>query len=58
MLEPARYYRLASDVIRDRRFSDEEKLAILVAWESVAGEGLLKGQIAEVRREIHKRQSP
>ncbi|MBS0472990.1 MAG: hypothetical protein JSR60_18110 [Proteobacteria bacterium] len=30
---PGRYYRVPVDVIRDRRFSDTERLAILEAWE-------------------------
>ena len=30
---PQRYYRAPSDVNRDRRFSDEERLQILAAWE-------------------------
>jgi hypothetical protein len=32
-LNPARYYRAPSDVNRDRRFNDEERLQILTAWE-------------------------
>jgi hypothetical protein len=32
-LNPARFYRLPSDVNRDRRLSDEERLEILEAWE-------------------------
>ena len=32
-LNPQRYYRAPSDVNRDRRFSDEERLQILAAWE-------------------------
>jgi hypothetical protein len=32
-LNPARYYRAPSDVKRDRRFSDAERLEILAAWE-------------------------
>ena len=31
--EPLRYHRAPLDVIRDRRFSDEERLEILTAWE-------------------------
>jgi hypothetical protein len=29
---PARFYRLPGDVLRDRRFGDEERVAILKAW--------------------------
>jgi hypothetical protein len=32
-LNPQRYYRAPSDVNRDRRFSDDERLQILAAWE-------------------------
>jgi|HubBroStandDraft_3_1064219.scaffolds.fasta_scaffold240878_1 hypothetical protein len=32
-LNPKRYYRAPSDVNRDRRFSDDERLQILSAWE-------------------------
>jgi hypothetical protein len=31
-LQPARFYRLPSDVMRDRRFADSERLEILRAW--------------------------
>ncbi len=30
--QPARFYRVPSDVLRDRRFNDGEKLEILRAW--------------------------
>lgn len=30
--KPARFYRLPGDVMRDRRFSDAERLEILRAW--------------------------
>jgi hypothetical protein len=30
--DPARFYRVPSDVLRDRRFSDAERVAILRAW--------------------------
>jgi len=32
-VDPARFYRMPADVIRDRRFSDQERLEILQAWE-------------------------
>jgi hypothetical protein len=32
-LDPSRYYRSPADVVRDRRLSNEERLAILAAWE-------------------------
>jgi hypothetical protein len=33
MQAPLRYHRAPLDVMRDRRFSDAERLAILSAWE-------------------------
>ena len=29
---PARFYRMPGDVLRDRRFGDEERHSILTAW--------------------------
>ena len=29
---PARFYRVPADVLRDRRFADDERIAILKAW--------------------------
>ena len=37
-LNPARFYRVPADVLRDRRFADEERLEILRAWRN-AGDG-------------------
>jgi hypothetical protein len=36
-LSPARFYRMPGDVMRDRRFSDTERLEILRAWLEDAG---------------------
>jgi len=30
--DPARFYRVPGDVLRDRRFADDERVAILKAW--------------------------
>ena len=35
--EPARYFRAPGDVLRDRRFSDLERLEILLAWDRLTG---------------------
>jgi hypothetical protein len=35
-LDPARYYRNPSDVIRDRRLTNQDRLEILAAWEREA----------------------
>jgi Arc/MetJ-type ribon-helix-helix transcriptional regulator len=37
-LDPARYYRNPSDVIRDRRLTNKDRLDILKAWERDARE--------------------
>jgi hypothetical protein len=67
-INPARFYRAPADVARDRRFTDEERLQILEAWErdaralSVASdEGMTGGEptrlreVVETRTEIEKR---
>jgi hypothetical protein len=67
-INPARYYRAPTDVGRDRRFNDAERLQILDAWErdaralSVASdEGMTGGEptrlreVVEARAEIEKR---
>ena len=61
-LNPKRYYRAPSDVNRDRRFSDEERLQILAAWEddmrSFADEsqgGSRLREVADARAEVEKR---
>ena len=41
--EPPRFYRAPGDVLRDRRFTDEERVAILTAWQ-----GLNDGRGAEI----------
>ena len=62
-LNPRRYYRAPSDVNRDRRFSDEERLRILAAWEldmrsttdvSESADLRLR-QVADARAEVEKR---
>ena len=66
--DPARFFRAPNDVIRDRRFSDYERLEILQAWErdaralSVADdEGMSGGEpsrlktIVALRAEIEKK---
>ncbi|HTT97851.1 MAG TPA: hypothetical protein VMF58_07355 [Rhizomicrobium sp.] len=35
-VEPTRFFRAPSDVLRDRRFSDHERLDILIAWDTFA----------------------
>jgi hypothetical protein len=62
-LNPQRYYRAPNDVNRDRRFSDEERLQILGAWErdmrssdSGHDDGDMRlQQLADARAEVEKR---
>lgn len=59
---PSRFYRAPSDVIRDRRFRDEERLEILSAWESEASldeaerdDSSLLHQVMEAKKELQRR---
>ena len=62
-LNPQRYYRAPSDVNRDRRFTDAERLQILAAWERAArlpGEDLENPesrlrQLADAKAELERR---
>lgn len=69
-LNPARFYRLPSDVNRDRRLSDDERLEILETWErdaraqNMAAEEIMTGgepsqleQIVQAKLETQKRVS-
>jgi hypothetical protein len=58
--DPPRYFRAPSDVMRDRRFSDQERLEILTAWEHMAraandSEPDRLNPVLAVRAEIEKR---
>jgi hypothetical protein len=58
--DPPRYFRAPSDVMRDRRFSDRERLEILTAWEHVArtaddSESDRLNPVLAARAEIEKR---
>jgi hypothetical protein len=68
--DPARFYPAPTDVVRDRRFSDPERLEILEAWErdaralSVADdEGMSGGEpsrlktVVKARLEVQERMS-
>lgn len=55
-LNPQRFYRAPTDVIRDRRFSDAERLEILEAWEGVADAGSEElRQAADARKEVEQK---
>jgi len=51
--DPARFYRLPADVLRDRRFNDEERHAILKAWE--IADGAEDAQILQALAELESR---
>ncbi|MCX7281433.1 MAG: hypothetical protein NTX21_07750 [Alphaproteobacteria bacterium] len=52
---PARIYRTPSDVLRDRRFDDSERLQILQAWREKAdgAAGEITAMIAELENRPH-----
>src|SRR5690242_18315720 len=65
-LNPARFYRTPSDVNRDRRFSNDERMQILEAWErearssandddSADTESSQLRQVNDARTELEKR---
>jgi len=45
-LDPSRYYRNPSDVIRDRRLTNQDRLEILDAWERAAQARWQAGDVA------------
>ena len=49
---PARIYRTPADVLRDRRFGDEDRLEILRAWREAGGEADIDAMIAELRSRL------
>jgi len=55
-LNPARIYRMPADVLRDRRFSDAERLQILQAWrgqlENSSDAEAIDLTVAEVERRL------
>jgi hypothetical protein len=60
--DPARFFRAPNDVIRDRRFTDPERLEILQAWErdaralSVADdEGMTGGEPSRLKTVVAAR---
>ncbi|HVZ68304.1 MAG TPA: hypothetical protein VG891_02500 [Rhizomicrobium sp.] len=55
---PQRFYRSPNDVIRDRRFSDIERLEILKAWENATDANAAEiQQIQDARSEIERKRS-
>lgn len=54
---PGRFYRLPGDVVRDRRFDDSERLAILKAWIGGADD-LRAREIGQAIADIERRLMP
>jgi hypothetical protein len=55
---PARIYRLPGDVLRDRRFSDSDRLEILRAWREQGADTRVEEDIAAVIAELEERTHP
>ncbi len=59
--DPSRFHRAPLDVVRDRRFSDQERLQILSAWEreirATDGEGEMERLqlVSNARQEVERR---
>jgi len=59
--DPTRYHRAPFDVVRDRRFSDKERLEILGAWEREIRERDGNGEserlqlVTDARHEVERR---
>jgi hypothetical protein len=52
--QPGRFYRLPGDVMRDRRFDNQERLEILKAWSAVS-DPALTAQIGEAIADAERR---
>jgi hypothetical protein len=50
--DPPRFYRVPGDVLRDRRFADEEKLEILRAWQEAGDGPEIGGMIAGLEERL------
>jgi len=54
-LDPSRYYRSPSDIIRDRRLTNNDRFEILGAWEREARErGERAGFVPEEAQEVQE----
>ncbi|HVU20273.1 MAG TPA: hypothetical protein VHE09_06035 [Rhizomicrobium sp.] len=62
-VEPTRFFRAPGDVLRDRRFSDAERLEVLRAWERLAGKengeehDVVVNAVRAAREEVERRQT-
>jgi hypothetical protein len=50
-LDPSRYYRNPSDVVRDRRLTNQDRLEILAVWEREARERQQNTEFSESESE-------
>ena len=55
---PARIYRLPGDVLRDRRFSDADRLEILRAWHERGADARVEEEIAALIAALEDRSHP
>jgi hypothetical protein len=53
-LDPARFYRNPSDVMRDRRLTDEDRREIIAAWERNAQNQENDGLAGAVQEQLEK----
>ncbi len=65
-LDPGRYYRNPSDIVRDRRLNSKERLDIVIAWERDTRESIASldaaigieeklGQLERLRAELEQK---
>jgi hypothetical protein len=53
-LDPARFYRNPSDILRDRRLTDEDRKQIIAAWERTAQSRESHGATGAVQEQLEK----
>ena len=52
---PARFYRMPTDIMRDRRFGDSERVEILRAWMAIAEDEVMARQLGVMIAEVEHR---
>jgi hypothetical protein len=52
--DPSRFYRNPADILRDRRLTPADRLAIVTAWEHVTREGgeLIRQELRRLREQL------
>jgi hypothetical protein len=53
-LDPSRYYRNPSDVVRDRRLNNQDRLDILAVWERIGREREQNSDFEGVSEELEQ----